>query len=1206
MRENVNPFNKFSDSDGFMLTDIETDETLMLIPCDTAGNFSWTGAVRAPLQRNAMQTTTTNNQYSDMEKPWISVPQEDWTGGRANEIFTKDTTRYEDGKRCQAGFNSVIYNAPLDYYSTGFRKAITNCPGSMHWEAVRSKVFVTTITNVPAGGLNGGELYIHIRRSGMPLAGLHVDLLDGLSENATVLASHTYGTDQITDTLCEFRKFEFSGQLEENHHYYLMVWCNGGDQEDHWEIGMKKTTSRLSFTSTKKYSDYEVFNHEIYYRIAEKQSVPGKRAIFFTYQQLQFMVYQNPTNSPSLWMNGDIGKVTAFTRTSLTDSTKNWTSNCYAGCMVGLVYGVGVQGQISVWRKISSNTKNTLTLEDGEWNNDPAAGSVYVIVDTPIWKQVTGHNFTNVIKDVHVIRDAVYFCQGDYNDIRKMRWHDGAFEWQTLTGVKASFIQSVRDSSGMMLWIGHNDDSNHNRSVERARLLDWESEARTVCEYEYVDETAEDEEELIRTVIAELKAAGTEVNVQTIVAKLIEKGEDINASNMKEWLERIAKVLKEGISGGNTEPDNDPDKVLIRQGIAALRSQGQEVTAQSIVTWLQSNGATITTDNMQTWLTKIAAVLAEGSSGGNDSGNEEPDTDPDKVLIRQAIKLIKAGGKEPTPIAIINYLQDNGATITAENIQTWLTKIAAVLAEKDSGEGGEEEEEVVGLKPEDGIVYSESYDYGRGDYDAVRYKVHVETFSSKDNKGYAVITLQESEDNEVFQDVESVKVNCAGDWYITAHCQWRYRRFKFESTGTWIDPEDAENKEPTKLNLVTITTELVPHFEDRITLFDNYGKITRLYEYGAEQYKSLWIFQEGMVSSVNKVDGALVNTYTLDRINLDELQTTADEWNGKAVNSADVYLVFGWLNGLQRYYNTQLEGKGPDHDDGLPFERQGRVTQIVSYPSNTFISIDGGNDGYSCVMMFNQSGWHEIYRAPNAGERIFDMAFQPIYGKRPDRLWIQVGDDVIWLAMPSKILYAIQDSEAEYTHESVLVSSWFTAGMTDIVKLWQSLKIMADYIDGETCWVEADYQIDEENVWHPIENRYTVSPSQKENFSDRVSVNGKKMRYRLRLQTTDYHKTPKVNVVVIEAVGRVDIKYSYSFYFRNIKYKRDLTGEFEDIEPIQVQNLLDNWANELKKLRLNSRWLIYDNKTVYLDATQTSILNELSEGYVAQITLNEL
>jgi hypothetical protein len=975
-RENVNPYFKFGDSDGFMLTDLDTHESLMMIPCDTAGNFSWTGATRAPLQRNAMQTSNTSNQYSDLEPPWISIPQENWTGGRGNAIFTKDTTRYLDGKRCQAAFNEVIYNAPLDYYSTGFREAVTNCPGSLSWKSLTSEKHIAVAFDLNAP-LSAGEVYIHLRRRGTPTSGLLVELTEGLADGSTVLASHEYTTDEITDTLAEFKKFTFPTQALSTQTYYIRVSAADGDADNYWQVGTSKTYQLSTFESPDGVT-WTPSNYELYYRIAEPQT--GKRCRFFMYEQLQFMIRQDEQDNPSLWLNGEIGKSTGATEPTLTDSTKTWAVNQWAGARIGLVYRNGSEGHVSVWRKIVSNTADTITV-DQVWDITPA-DVTYIIVDTPLWTEITGHGLTAYVTDIHVIKGVVYFCQGDYVNVRKMRWEDGAFEWQELN-FQASYLQSVRDTNGMMLYRARNDDENHKRSVERSILLDWETEPTEVCN-------------------------------------------------------------------------------------------------------------------------RTSAITTDG-----------------------------------------------------------------------------------------GTKYSDSVDFGKCDYDMLLYKVTIGTFSSSKNVGRIIITLQESEDNSAFTDVQSVTADSAGIWYISAHCQYRYRRIKFAPSGT-----------DCSVNNINVTTDSNPRWVDKITLLDNYGKITRLFEYGAESEKSLWISQEGMLSSINKVDGQ-EDTYTHDRINLDELQTTAEEWNAKAMQTGDVYILWAWLNGLQRYYNTQLEGKGPDHDEGLPFERQGRVTQIVSYPSNFFISIDG-EDGYSCVMMFNQSGWHEIYRAPNPGERIYDMGFQPIYGTRPDRLWIQVGDDVIWLAMPSKILYAIQDRNAEYTHESVLVSSWHTAGMTDVEKLWQSMKIMADYLDGENCWIEADYQVDEEETWHPIENWYTVSPSQKEDLNPNGSVNGKKLRYRLRLQTTDYHKTPKVNVVVLEAVGRVDIKMSYTFYFRNIKYKRDLNADFEDIEPLDVQNLLDEWANKLKKLRLNSRWLIYDNKIVYLDAVQTSIVNELSEGYIAQITLNEL
>lgn len=1027
-RQNVSTEYKFGDTDGFQLTDLDTDQTVMMIPCDTAGNFSWTGVTRAPLQRNALKTSNTSNQYSDLEPPWISIPQENWTGGRGNNIFTKDTTRYLDGKRAQAAFNEVIFNGPLDYYSTGFRKAITNCPGNMTWKKLFGATGNIRIAIVPEESMNASEVYVHLRRRGTPTTPLTVTFED---------ESHEYTIGEITDTLAEFAKFTFDPiALTAGQTYYLTV-SSSGNSENYWEVGCnisKQGTTAVSGDGV----HYDPVNYELYYRVAEAQTEYHTK--FFVYEQMPFMVRQKVGAAPTLWMNGDIGTVDSVSSDTLSDTSKAWETDIYAGARVGLIYRNGSEEYTVTWRTITENTADTLTVDEA-WDITPTAGCTFVIVDTPLWIEITGHGLTSYVTDVHVINGVVYFAQGDYTNVIKMRWNDG-FEWMEL-GFKSMFLQSVRDSSGMMLYRARNDDDNHKRSVERSRLLDWEEPRET----------------------------------QTFDATVnYTKGEYV-------IYEDVLYRFKEDHAAGAWNSGHVDDMTI---------TPGE--------------------------------------------GEYTPPSDPEGRIVAIVKSAVTTSG---------------------------------------------------------GTVVTDSVNFGSHDYDARLYVVDITTFSSNKNSGSIIITLQESEDNYAFSNVQSVTAYGPGRYYLIGHCQYPYRRISLTAAGDGCS-----------VNNITIKTTNVPHFVDPITLQDNFGKITRLFEYGAEQYKNLWIVQEGMLQSINKVDGT-TDTYTLDRINIDELQTTSEMWNGKAMTTGDVYLLWSWLNGLQRYYNTQLEGNGPDHDEGLPFDRQGRITQIVSYPSNFFISIDA-EDGYSSVMQFNQSGWHEIYRAPNKGERIFDMCFQTIYGPRPDRLWLNVGDDVVWLAMPSKILYAIQDKYAEYTHESVLVSAWHTAGMTDIEKLWQTLKIMADYLDGKNCWIEADYQTDEEEVWHPIRKLYTVSPSQKEELNPYGSVNGKKLRYRLRLQTTDIHKTPKVNVVVLECVGRVDIKMSYNFYFRNIKYKRDLTAEFEDIEPLEVQDILDNWANTLKKLRLNSRWKIFDDKLVYLDAVQTSVLNELSEGYIGQITLNEL
>ena len=981
-RVNVDYNNKQAVSDIFTLTNVVTNQSLALIPSDSEGNFNWHGITKAPLTRNAMQTTSSSGEWSDLEYPWQAIQQEDWTGGRGNLRFSSDKSRFFDSKRAQTAFRSCIYNAPLDYYSdVPGRCVATNCPGSLYWEKVSGDRKYIAAKFICGSNTSAGEVYIHLRRRGTPKSPLVVELCQGLA-TPTILASHSFTTEEITDTLAEFMRFTFDTvTLTNGTTYYIRVHSGEGTTSDYWQVGCNATPAYSTYISANGTS-YETANFEMYYRVANAQS--GYTDKFFVYEQLLFSVRcQGQNGTPILRMNGDIGKITSATSTTVTDSSKAWTADQWKGARIGLVYGEGAQEHVDCWRTITGNTATAITVDE-DFVITPSANAVYIINDTPLWKTITGHGLTAHVTDIHVIRGVVYFAQGDYTDVIKMRWNNGAFEYKTLTGIKATFLQSVRDRNGMMLYRARNDDSKK-RTVDRSVLLDW---------------------------------MGTE----------------------------------------------------------------------------------------KTW-TKITTAVTT----------------------------------------------TNGGVVTS------------------------------------------SVDFSAGDYDSLLYKITIGDFTNSKQACKLVITLQESEDNKAFQSVQSVTATADGIWYINAHCQYRYRRFQLIPSGTDCSANNIE-----------FTTTQIPHFEDKVYLLDNYGKITKLFEYGSEQEKSLWIFQEGMVSSINKTENT-EDTYHLDRINIDELQTTAEEHNGKAVGTADVYLLWSWLNGLQRYYNTQLEGKGPDHDEGLPKDKRGRVTQILPYPSNFFVSIDAGDEGYSTVMLFNGSGWHNIYTAPAKGIRISDIAFQPIYGNRPDRLWINLGNDCIWLAMPSRIIYALHDEYAEYTHESVVVSSWLTGGMAEVDKLWQSLSIMADYL-GDTCTIEADYQLDDEEAWHPIPNNpYDTSPQQEEIFArDNESVNGKKLRYRLRLQTTDMTKTPKVNVVLIKCLGRVDIKYSYSFAFRNIQYKADLAGDYEDLEPYELDAILSEWANSLATLRMNSAYKIYDNKRVFLDALQTSVVYEKGEGYLSQITLTEI
>lgn len=1146
-RVNVSPEDKQDVSHVFTLTNVATDESVALIPSDSAGNFSWSGITKAPIVRNAMQTSQTSGEWSDLEYPYMAMPQEDWTGGRANLRFTIDKSRYYDSRRAQSAFNQCIYNAPLDYYSNiPDKKSYTNCPASLFWVKVEGKTkHIVRIIRVSS--FSCGYIYIHIRRRGKPLKGLTVRLKNQRN-GESVYATHTYTSDEIKDITAEFVKFNFD-PVSLDEYVYLEVFSEESDSNNYWEVGCTNNQSHQTQTSPNGNSWTKV-PYDLLFRLDE-YIAHSYKAKFFMHEQVMYAAL-NYNNGCKIISNGTICRCLSATEDSITTYTGTFETNIYAGAKIRIVYGEGSQVLESAQRTIVRNTTNTIYV-DKDWDVTPTRGSVFVITDTPNW--ITVGNYSNIITDVHVIRNCIYFCFGDYLPVIKRRWNfeTGAWDERILTGTNATFIQSVRDSNGIMLYRGRNDGINHKRTIERSRLLDWEEVPITWTTITTALTTVDDRTIVTTNNKTTEESVPAESKVKTTVTTKTE-----TKSNDADHPTITSTTKQEGTIDGNP----------VQSIVVSVNTSSESEDTETITP--EEEG-----ESEYTLTTKIVENVTDTTK------KERQVEEPISTKITNTIQTKVNGHVTSTETTItqlnITEVVSNGIkkTTTTENVTHTKTNAPE--------------------PPLRTSVVTGPRDFSRADDDAVQYIIEIGDMTSDNWTGKCVITLQESEDGTAYNDVQTVTATGTGTWRIFAHCQYRYRRFILTAIGTNCT-----------VNNISFTTSDIPYFADPVFLLDNYGKITRLFEYGAEQEKSLWIFQEGMVSSINKTDGT-VNTYAHDRINLDELSVTTEEGNGSAVATSDVYLLWSWLNGLQRYYNTQLEGKGPDHDEGMPQNMRGRITQIVSYPGSFFVSIDGV-DGYSSVMMYNGSGWHNLYRAPNADERIYDIAFQPIYGDRPDRLWIQVGDNIIWLAMPSKILYALQDQYAEYTHESVLTSAWFTGGMAEVDKLWQSISIMADYLDGKICWIEADYQLDDEEEWHPIPtNPFRKSPQQEEKFAaSNESVNGKKMRYRLRMETSDIHKTPKVNVVLIKAIGRVDIKYSYGFHFRNIKYKANLDGGYQEIEPYELDELLNRWANELATLRLNSYYKLYDNKTVFLDGMTTNVVYEKGEGYLSQITMTEI
>ena len=76
--------------------------------------------------------------YGEGERLFASLEQRDWTGGRANEFFSDDPTRYLDGLNLWSLTPGKLVPSPQWNIATGHRPngSDADLPGNMDWRAL--------------------------------------------------------------------------------------------------------------------------------------------------------------------------------------------------------------------------------------------------------------------------------------------------------------------------------------------------------------------------------------------------------------------------------------------------------------------------------------------------------------------------------------------------------------------------------------------------------------------------------------------------------------------------------------------------------------------------------------------------------------------------------------------------------------------------------------------------------------------------------------------------------------------------------------------------------------------------------------------------------------------------------------------------------------------------------------------------------------
>jgi len=406
-----------------------------------------------------------------------AIRQNNWTGGRGNERFSTDTTRFYEstnlwstveGQICNGPLRCIAsvkaFNASATYFPNSRLPATSFVPGT---DGLLRKITIPT-----GGGFTAATLSFIARKQGTPTNSLTITLytdVDGAP--GAIVKTATLSPADVTDNETTYRTITFSQALTAATVYWVKFTAPL-ESTGAWYILCERVSGQ--------------FLYEVYVRLAAT-TTDRKKVKFFEYKRglYALCIYRNGTTAAKLLRNGDRGVANGTQNvTTLLDDTRTagtaWTVGEWAGCVVLITAGIN-KGE---YRTILSNTANTLTISGDPWPKPCADnGSEYVILGSDKWTEVTltaggAAGLNASATDVAVFNSAIYFAQGSDGNgtamYRLREWNNGGV-W-TIEGAtdgtnKADYlVASPHWSTGLpALWIARNVDT----MVQVAPAVTW-------------------------------------------------------------------------------------------------------------------------------------------------------------------------------------------------------------------------------------------------------------------------------------------------------------------------------------------------------------------------------------------------------------------------------------------------------------------------------------------------------------------------------------------------------------------------------------------------------------------------------------------------------------------------------------------------------------------------------------------------------------
>ena len=466
----LNPTHHFSLKD-------RSGKTLGLTACDDLGNprslYDMGLYLKIPVETTAMKQTSGASSYDIFEYPYSPIVQDDLSGGRASKDFERDSTKFQDSRRCLSGRPNIAYGGPLEQYSTGLRSQNQNMPGSVNFIQMTGANRYLYHRFQASASYTVGKLWTLMRRKSQPGALTFEICADNAGVVSTVLSSITVTQARMDDILSEWLNETISQALTSGTYYWLVIYSSATDDDKkHWKVAVNETIGN-TFASETYDTTPPAAAFDLYFRLTDAET--ENTCIAFEYKELPYFVISPSSGAPKLYMAGDRGTADANTGqlTKLIDATKAWPAGALLGSVVMITDGTG-KLEPQPWRTITANDASSLTV-DMPFTIEHDTTTEYVVFSATI-TEITGHGLTAPVTSVLVTtKGIILFAQGDSVNIRRAKFETAAGVWTASyadDGTNRAVFLAYKPQA-QKIAKANNSDGSGNVSVAFGAPVDW-------------------------------------------------------------------------------------------------------------------------------------------------------------------------------------------------------------------------------------------------------------------------------------------------------------------------------------------------------------------------------------------------------------------------------------------------------------------------------------------------------------------------------------------------------------------------------------------------------------------------------------------------------------------------------------------------------------------------------------------------------------